>query len=122
MGFYSLAFSIPMMVVLPYCDPPSWEFPIISSLICAAGAFLAGRGVADRSAGRELPAAFAVVALLAACYLLELRVQRYPGVGLRFAVLCTQALFVMVGATVYRLRILATRKEASQRWRRYLGI
>ncbi|MGA3098453.1 MAG: hypothetical protein ABSF25_18520 [Bryobacteraceae bacterium] len=117
-----VALAMPMLAVHRYWTP-TWEIPFLTVLGCAVPPFLAGRAVACRSNGRELPAAFAVLTLKAALYAVELRLsamqvrrigQPYPGIEHAFAVVCVESLFVVAGATVYRLRILAAREEARQ--------
>jgi peptidoglycan/LPS O-acetylase OafA/YrhL len=117
MGLFTVFFA-PVTILLHYCAPPSWDIPLIYLLIDAAASFLAGRKVAGLAAGRELPAAFAVVALSAVFNVLEVCPallahgirHPYSEIEHRSAILCVQALFVMAGATLKRRRALARRQ------------
>jgi hypothetical protein len=100
---------------------PHWEHPLILVLVVIAAPLLAGWEVARRSAGRDLPAAFAVAALLAAfhvvsLYLSAMQVRRigipWPGMENAFTMFCVRALCVIAGAILFRCRTLGRRKRA----------
>jgi hypothetical protein len=104
-------------------DPslPPWGCSLVVVVACTAVPLLVGWEVARDSAGRELPAAFAVASLFAAFYVLRLylsaiEVHRIghptPGMENAFTMLCAQALSVMAGAILFRCRTLARRKSA----------
>jgi hypothetical protein len=114
---------LPLFMVRTRINEPvrPWELPLLLVLVCTAPPLLAGWEVARRSAGRELPAAFAVAALSAAVYvgilcLMAMQVHRVgqssPGMGYQSTGSCAQALFVFAGAISFRRRNLARRKSA----------
>jgi hypothetical protein len=87
---------------------------IIVVLTQTAVGYLVGGIVAQRSKGLELPAAFAVVVLLAALYAKNLyrSVMQAPRIGrpsaaFELAVFCALALSVIAGAIRFRRRTLA---------------
>jgi hypothetical protein len=102
--------GLPISMVRMRINEPvrPWEIPLLMVLVCTAPPLLAGWKVARRSAGRELPTAFAVAALFAAIDLAILCLMamqvRPPGMGDQFTVSCGQALSVIAGAILFRRR------------------
>jgi hypothetical protein len=96
--------------------PAAWVQPVLQILTCTGIPFFAGRGVARRSAGRELAAACAMVALLVALYVaalclsaMQIRRIGVPWPGMQhpltvFAMTCSEGLFAMAGAVLFRRR------------------
>ncbi len=68
--FFSALFAMAIIVVR--MSIASWEKPLLLVLACTAAPLLAGWKVARRSGGRDLSAAFAVVALHSAFYVTDL--------------------------------------------------
>lgn len=103
----------------------SWVLSLMFGLLismCTAWPLLVGWEVGRRSAGREVPAGFAVATLFAAIYVVNLYRASMQGrhVGITwsgmeqhaFAVFCAQALSGTAGAILFRRRTLAVRKSA----------
>jgi lysylphosphatidylglycerol synthetase-like protein (DUF2156 family) len=108
--FFSFLFAITLIVVRT--STASWEKPLLSVLACTAAPLLAGWKVARRSGGRDLPAAFAVVALHSAFYVPDLWLGAGFGIMRVFPTwFCLHSLFVIAGALLYRRRALAGRKS-----------
>ena len=106
--------AMPLMIarsIIGYSIPP-WEEPLVMVLMWTAGPLVAGWAVARRSNGRELPAAFAVVVLMAVLYVSELYRMGvpYPSMQHAFTEYCARALFFTAGAILYRRRTLARRQ------------
>ncbi len=91
-----------------------WAYPMAVVAMGAACPLLVGWEVGRRSAGRELPAAFAVATLFAAIFgvnqyrsLMQVRQIGMTWSGMEqhaFAINCAQALFVIAGAILFRRR------------------
>lgn len=116
------AASVGMVRVKFVHSVPHWEPSLALVLVVIAAPLLAGWEVARRSAGRDLPAAFAVAAMLAAFYVASLylsamqEVRRigipWPGMQYAFTVFWVKALCVIAGAILFRRRSLAKRESA----------
>jgi hypothetical protein len=100
---------------------PPWGYSILTIAICTAVPFLVGWKVARRSDGRELAAAFALVALFAVFqllvhYLSAMQVGRigrpWPGIENAFSVFCARVPCVIAGAMLFRCRARAKRESA----------
>ena len=107
--FFSALFAMAIIVVR--MSIASWEKPLLLVLACTAAPLLAGWKVARRSGGRDLPAAFAVVALHSALYATDLWRGATVGIMSRFPTwFCVHATFLIAGAILYRRRALARRQ------------
>jgi hypothetical protein len=108
--FFGLLFAITLIVLRS--SIASWEKPLLSVLACTAAPLLAGWKVARRSGGRDLPAAFAVVALHSAFYVEDLWRGATFGIMTGFPMwFCVHAMFLIAGAILFRRRALAGRKS-----------
>ena len=107
--FFSALFALAITMVR--MSVASWEKPLLLVLACTAAPLLAGWKVARRSGGRDLPAAFAVVALHSALYVTDLWRGATVGIMSRFPTwFCVHATFLIAGAILYRCRDLARRQ------------